>query len=302
MINIKVGLDWIPNMTHSGIIYADILGMFSESEISISLVSPEEDNYLLGNETKLATGNVDLAILPIESVIDWNDNKRDKLIPIATLMQANNAAIFTLKSNRIKSPADLAGMRYGSLDLPYEVNMLRSMMAADGCESPPFVCCPERLSLWDQFLEGKLDAIWAFSAIEGIEAQLKGIEIQTFWFEDYGIPYPGTSFLVATKSWLLNNQNVADSFLEVLSKAYKLCVAEPEKVAKTIVESNKHSYTNNYEFNLNCLKALIPYFLNQEGEWGKICEARFNAYLKWLNKQGLINNPIEAEQIISPCV
>jgi hypothetical protein len=51
-------------------------------------------------------------------------------------------------------------------------------------------------------LQGEADATWVFCHWEGVEAELKGVELNTFALRDYGIAYGYSPVLLATKQKL----------------------------------------------------------------------------------------------------
>ena len=51
------------------------------------------------------------------------------------------------------------------------------------------------LVLWRK--QGEADATWIFRGWEGVDAQLKGVELNTFSLDEYGVPYGYTPVLAA---------------------------------------------------------------------------------------------------------
>jgi NitT/TauT family transport system substrate-binding protein len=286
--NIKIALDWVPNMLHAGLLYANVMGWFQEANISVQIMSPEIDDYCLPNDQKLLFKHADIAILPPECVFENNETNKEKLVPFANILQDNTSAIITLKSSGINRPADLGAMRYGAIEIPYEVNIVRSLLKADGCDSPPFVICPERLSVWNQLLDGKIDAVWAYSTIEGIEAELKGVPINVFKFEDFNIPYPAVPLIATTKTWRNDNPHTIARIYTILNRGYQACYENPEEVAQVLANAGLHHYTNDYTFNLNCLNAMKPHLLDINNQWGLLNYRKLESFRSWLIYQNLI--------------
>lgn len=54
------------------------------------------------------------------------------------------------------------------------------------------------LGIWNTLLKGEAKSTWVFMGWEGVEAQLKGVELNSFFLEPFGIPY-GPSPLVIAK-------------------------------------------------------------------------------------------------------
>lgn len=292
--SIRLALDWIPNMLHAGLLYAHVKGWFQEAYIALEFLSPEADDYGITNEMKLLSGDAHIAIVPAELIFESNELRKEKIVPFANILQKNTSGIFTLKSSGINRPAELAGMRYGAIEIPYEVNLIRSIIKADGTDSSPFVVCPNRLSVWNELLAGKIDAAWAFSVIEGVEAEHKGVDVNIFKFEDFGIPYPAVPFFAVTQRWKKNNIQVLGAFNHIMMRGYQACYENPELVAKVLTNANLHSYTNDYEFNLKCLLAMKPLLLDENNQWGAVDFKKLDHFRSWLIYQNLIGYESEA--------
>jgi NitT/TauT family transport system substrate-binding protein len=275
-------------MLHAGLLYANLMGWFQESNISLQIISPEIDEYSLSNDQKLLFKHADIAILPPECIFENNETNKEKLVPFANILQENTSGIITLKSSGIERPADLGGKRYGAIEIPYEVNMVRSLLKADGCDCPPFVVCPNRLSVWTDLLAGKIDAAWAYSTIEGIEAELKGVPINVFRFEDYNIPYPAVPLIATTKTWRADNPHTLARINTILNRGYQACNENPEAVAQILANAGLHHYTNDYTFNLNCLNAIRPHLLDTNGQWGTLNYQKMESFRSWLIYQNLV--------------
>ncbi|MGK0376926.1 MAG: ABC-type nitrate/sulfonate/bicarbonate transport system substrate-binding protein [Patiriisocius sp.] len=67
MRTLKIALDWIPNISHIGILVAKQLGYYQEQGIEI--LNPLVDNYQITPRKKLELGLVAFAIPPFETVI-----------------------------------------------------------------------------------------------------------------------------------------------------------------------------------------------------------------------------------------
>lgn len=69
---------------------------------------------------------------------------------------------------------------------------------------PPQESTPPMLGIWNTLLAGgTAKSTWVFMGWEGVEAQRKGVELNAFAPEDFGIPY-GPSPLLITKHETLN--------------------------------------------------------------------------------------------------
>lgn len=68
---IRVALDWTPNVNHAGLFVALERGYFAERGLDVSFDSPHVDGYTTTPAQKLASGAVNVAICPSESIISY---------------------------------------------------------------------------------------------------------------------------------------------------------------------------------------------------------------------------------------
>ena len=68
MKQLRVALDWTPNINHIGIFIAKELGYYQEKGIEIEILNPFEDNYKITPAKKLELGLADFAIAPLSLI------------------------------------------------------------------------------------------------------------------------------------------------------------------------------------------------------------------------------------------
>lgn len=72
----KVALDWTPNVNHAGFFVAQARGLYAARGLDVEFLSPSADNYKQTPAQKLASGAVQLAICPSETVISYSTKVR----------------------------------------------------------------------------------------------------------------------------------------------------------------------------------------------------------------------------------
>ena len=154
-----------------------------------------------------------------EGVVGWNTAPgRPQLKAVAALLRdRNTSAIVTLKSSGINSMKDLDGKRYASYAARFEGRIVQRMIQHAGGVGDYVEDTPPMLGIWNTLLEGEADATWVFTQWEGVEAKLKGVELNAFPVCDFGVPYAYSfnlgKFNEAAKrtSMRSKNQNVLDA-------------------------------------------------------------------------------------------
>ena len=229
---ITVALDWTPNGNHLGFFVAKDKGLYDAAGLDVTIVSPADAEYdgsynpgdpdadapgapkYVTPCSKLADGTAHFAINSPEGVVGWNTAPgRPKLKAVAALLRdRNSSAIVALRSSGIRSPKDLDGKRYASYAARFEGRIVQRMIQHDGGKGDFVEDTPPMLGIWNTLLEGKSDATWVFMQWEGVEAKLKGVELEAFPVCDYGMPYAYAPCLCAHPDWLAKNGDVARAF------------------------------------------------------------------------------------------
>lgn len=180
-------------------------GMYAAHGLDVVLRSPHVDEYKSTPASHLVAGDAQLAITPSETVVShntWPDNSKPKLKAVATLLQQDTSAIVTLKSSGLDRPSKLDGATYGSYGARYEGRIVQQMIKNDGGAGEYTEVVSPMLGLWNTLLNGSCDATWVFMGWEGVEAALKGVELNVFRLKDYGVSYGYSPVLVADPAYI----------------------------------------------------------------------------------------------------
>jgi hypothetical protein len=97
----------------------------------------------------------------------------------------------TLKSSGISRPQQLDGKVYASYAARFEGRIVQKLIQADGGKGDYKESTPEKLGIWNTLVTGEADATWVFKGWEGVEAALKGLELNEFTLGDYGSVFQG---------------------------------------------------------------------------------------------------------------
>ncbi len=186
------------------------MGLYAEAGLDVHLRSPHVDEYKATPASLLASNDALLAIHPSETVVSYNTwpaddaqhQNKPKIKAVAALLQHDTSAIVTLKSSGIDRPAKLDGCVYGSYGARYEGRIVQQMIRNDGGKGEYTELVLPMLGLWNTLLENKCDATWVFMGWEGVEAAIKGVELNVFRLGNYGVAYQYAPVLSATPEGL----------------------------------------------------------------------------------------------------
>mmetsp|Transcript_5522 Transcript_5522/g.18649 ORF Transcript_5522/g.18649 Transcript_5522/m.18649 type:complete len:193 (+) Transcript_5522:817-1395(+) len=147
------------------------------------------------------------------------------------------------------------------------------------------------LGIWNTLLEGKADATWVFMQWEGVEASLKGVELNAFRVCDYGIPYAYAPCLCAHPKWLASNPDVTKAFLKATAEGYRIAAQDPAYAAGALVRlaASAHGLAIDPALAKGSAEFLSGKFLDPDTkEWGKMDAAVWDEYIDWLWESGLL--------------
>jgi len=291
MKNISIALDWTANTNHTGFYVADRLGFFKNRGLSISIITPDIDNYAITSAKKLETGQVDFALCPLESIISYRTKATPfEAIAVAALLTQDISKIVCLDRDDIKTPKDLSGKTYASYKARYEDQMVKEMIANDGGEPTLTIVYPEKPGIWNTLLTGKADATWIFDNWEGVEARQKGIALNGFFMDDYNVPY-GYSPVLATSKQLLHEKNTGyKHFIEATKEGFVFAANNPVEAVK-ILQPHVPRQSNELAFLIQS-QLYTNNFMGNETDWGMMDDKVVKKFVDWIYERHLETIPV----------
>lgn len=290
--NIRLALDWTPNVNHIGFFIAKDLGFYKDLGIDLQILNPLEDNYELTPGKKLELNVADFAIAPFETVISLN-NKENKVNAVAVyaILQEDLSSIVTLASSGISSPKQLHYKTYASYKARYEDHIVKQMILNDGGSGDFNISYPNKLGIWNTLLTGEANATWIFNNWEGVEADSKNIALNKFKMSDFGIPYGYSPVIIAKKENILRHKQTYINFISATKRGFLYANTEPSEAVSIL----KNYLTANDLMNINLEKALdqtAPYF-GTPNNAGLMETERVSSFVNWL-----VNNDLEDKIIL----
>jgi len=259
-------LDWVPNTNHTGLFVAKEKGYFAEEGIDLDIKQPANEStsdLIINNKAPMGIYFQDYMASKLA--------KGAPITAIAAIIENNTSGIITNKNLNINSPKELAGHKYGTWDIPIELNMLQFIMEKDGGDYSKVELVPNTDdNSITPLSNGVFDAAPVYYAWDKIMGDSLGIETNFFYYKDYA---PELNFyspvIIANNDYLKDPEEAA----EILIKY----APELENKKAMIIESQKY---------------LASQYATDKDKWGYIDPVRWNAFYNWLNEKGLTKNPI----------
>jgi ABC-type nitrate/sulfonate/bicarbonate transport system substrate-binding protein len=279
---ISVQLDWTPNTNHIGIYVALANGWYDEAGLDVEVLPYADANA----DVIVANGQADIGVSFPPSVVFSRAAGLD-VVSVAAVMQTNVTELAVLASSDIQRPRDFDGRLYAGFGLPFEAPQIRTVIQADGGRGE-FETATLSTAAYEALYNERADFTEIFTAWEGVEAQLRGIDLRTFRYDDYGVPDIYSVVLVAAGNRLDERADVYQRFLDVTRRGYEHAAASPEQAARTFLDYMDDGAFPNEEMVRLSADMLAGTFLGGAGRWGGQTGAMWGAYSDWLVGQGVV--------------
>jgi ABC-type nitrate/sulfonate/bicarbonate transport system substrate-binding protein len=298
MNNIKLALDWTPNVNHIGFFIAKEMGFYAQHDIELEILNPADDNYQITPGKKLENHLADFAITPFETVISLN-NKKNKVNALAVyaILQKDLSCIATLITSNLTSPKDLDHKIYASYKARYEDFIVKQMIINDKGLGNIEIVYPEKLGIWNTLLDNKADATWIFDNWEGIEALSNEIELNKFVLADYRIPYGYSPVLIAKKELVDLRKNEYVNFIKATKQGF---LFTQENLTKSVSILKKYVTQRDLE-RIDLEKSIqmsSDYFGNQL-TCGRMEQEKVDSFLNWLVENNIEDSIILKQKLFT---
>jgi len=322
---VTLALDWTPNTNHLGFYYAKALGLYAKAGLAVKFLSTDDPVYqgsylpsaaggadaAKGSPTappqpeayatpcsRVAAGLATFAINSPEGVVNWNTSApgRPALKAIAAILQEQTSAIVTTKASGLSRPRDLDGKVYASYAARFEGRIVQKMIMADGGRGEFEESTPPMLGIFDTILAGKADATWVFMGWEGVIAARAGVELNSFYPQDFGVPYPYAPCLVAHPDVLAAQPDVVSAFLRASAEGWRAAAASPADAARALIKLAAEDSSAQLDAAVveDSAAFVAGRCLDPAGRWGVMEAAKWDEYIDWLVDSGLLTTALQS--------
>jgi len=141
-------------------------------------------------------------------------------------------------------------------------------------------------------LTGKVDLAWIFMGWDGIQAQLKGVDLNTIPLYGSCVPDYYTPVLI-TGEKTLKDEKLVSAFLKATARGYAYAAENPEEAAQILL---KHSPESDPELVLASQEWLSPRYQDDATRWGQQDPAVWSAFADWMAENDLLPKAIDTDE------
>ncbi len=287
--HVTLSLDWVPNTNHTGFYVALDKGYYTEEGLEVEIVIPADPAAAL---RQVATGQTEFGVSFQEEVTVSRANDIP-VVSIAAIIQHNTSAFAALKDSGIARPKDFEGKKYGSYGLPLEPPVIEGLMRCDGADFSRVEFVDVGFDAFPALVNRQVDFIWIFLAWDGIQAEMKGIELNTIPLYGSCVPDYYTPVIIAGEKTIAERPEIVRRFLAATARGYEYAIAHPEESAQILY---KYAPENDPEMLRRSQLWLSPRYQADAPRWGWQRPEIWQGFAQWLWERGLLPKAIEADK------
>lgn len=281
-------LDWTPNTNHTGLYVADNLGYYKRQNLDVEIIQPTEGEV----PQLVAKDRADFAVSAQEEVT-FARAKGIPVVSIAAILQHNTSTFASLKSAGIRTAHDFEGKRYGGWGTPIAIAMQKALMKKAGGDFDKV----QQITIGStdpiSTLGRDADIQWVFYGWEGIDAKLRGIELNHIWLKDTDPAFDYyTPVIITSEKKTSEQKDLVRRFMIATSLGYEYAASHPEAASTILINAAPEL---NKKLVVESQKWLSSRYQDGEYQWGIQKEVVWDRYASWLYKQGLISKKINAK-------
>lgn len=289
LTDITVMLDWVPNTNHTGLYVAQTQGFFEEAGLKVNIIQPGESTV----EQVVGAGSADFGVSYQEGVT-LARTQDVPIVSVAAIIQHNTSGFASRAEAGITRPKDFEGKTYGGWGSPIEQAMLSLLMQCDGGDVSKVNVLDSGYADFLTITErGDIDFAWIFYGWDGVNAELKGIDLNIVMLNEWQecVPDYYTPVLVTSEKMVAEQPDVVKAFVGAVAKGYEFAIANPEQAADILLQAAPE---NDPALVKASQQWLSKQYQADAPQWGAQSEAVWQRYADWMQEQGLLEKPLDA--------
>lgn len=282
---LKLMLDWFPNVDHLPIYLARESEYFKDQGLSVEIITPSETSDGL----KLAAaGQVDLAVSYQPQTIIAADQGLDLKAVTPLVVHPLTTLLFLDKT--IKTPADLSGKNIGYTVPGLMDVLLHAFADLNGIKD--YTPVNVGFTILPALVSGRVDAVMGpFKTYETVVMKQQGYSAKFFELENNKIPVYEELIFVAGSKTLAQKEAAIHKFVKAIQLAMAKLETDPKTALKlylgAVPEADANVETAAFELTR-------PYFAGQNGH----DRAKWQAFADFALTYGLIKNRVDTAGLI----
>lgn len=289
--DVIVMLDWTPNTNHLGLYIAQAKGYYTGANLNVT-IQPAGD---VAVDQVVALGRAQFGVSYQEGMT-YSRASGLPIVSVAAIIQHNTSGFATLADKKpLKSPRDLAGLRYGAFGSPIEKTVLDSLLTCKGGQPASYemidVGFVEPFPLMER---DRIDVVWLFYAWDGIRGQQQGLNLDILMLKDYPecVPDYYTPILITSEALIKEQPDVVRAFVQATARGYADAIRNPAEAAEILLKAAP-------DLDAKLVQAsaewLAKEFQADAPRWGEQKLEVWQRFTEYMVKAGALQTAIEPE-------
>lgn len=283
-------LDWAPNTNHTGIYVALENGYYAEEGLDVKILEPATAG---STEAIVGARKADFGI-SFQEHLTYARLSGVPIVSIAAIIQHNTSGFASVSSRGIKTPADFEGKRYGGWEAPMEKAIIKGLMESVGADIDKVEFVNIGIGDLLSLLQRDIDFTWIFYGWDGIEAELRGLDLNVIMLEDYRDVVPDwyTPVIITSEGLIKDDPDKISRFMRATARGYEFAIANPDSAAKILL---KHAPELDPDLVHASQKWLSSKYQDDAERWGVQKLEVWREFADWMYEQGLIDSKLDVE-------
>ena len=281
---------WLDQFEFAGFYVAKEKGFYQDVGLEVEL--KKFDPTL--NLTKRVLDNESDFGLNSSSLLIDKSNGKDVLL-LGTIFQSSPLVFLGLKDSNIRTFSDMKNKKIMIANNQENFAPLQSMLKSQGLRLEDLDFIAHSFNT-DDLINKKTDLMSAYITNELFVLNEKGYETTIFNPKDYGFNFY-EDILFTSKEFATKNPKLVKDFYNATMKGWKYAFENVDEVAKLIYEkyNPQNKSLKSLIFEANEMKKLV---YDENGKMGTISHEKINLILNTYRVMGLINNPVDLNDLI----
>ena len=294
---INIVLDWYPNALHAFIYTAIERGYYKDEGIDVIVQFPANANDALA---LVAAGRVEIGLYYEHDIIQAVVNQGVGVKSIGAVVQAPLNIVMSMKDKNILSPADLEGKTVGYAGTALSEAFLQAMVEAAGADFTGVEMVDVGFDLMNSMTTGNVDAtIGCLVNHEVPQMEEEGFEVNYFPVTGYGIPNYYEAVFLASDSMIDAEPEVLAGFLRASAKGFEDFKSDTDACLRILLDNqNEENFPLSASVEKQSCQILLPVMETAEAAFLSQTTENWQANIDWMYEAGLINERIEASQVM----
>lgn len=286
---VSVVLDWTPNTNHTGLYVAKENGYFEEQGLDVEIIMPGD----AGADQLIASGNADFGVSVQESITQAR-TQGVPIVSIAAIIQHNTSGFASPAELNITSPKDFEGKTYGGWGSPIEQAIIDTLMSVENADINKLEIINAGDTDFFTMANQGIDFAWVFYGWTGIEAELRGEEINMVYLTDYSEKLDYYTPVLATNEKMISeNPEIVKAFVTAASKGYQFAIDNPEEAASILSSAVPEL---DAELVVESQKWLSSKYQDDAPRWGEQKLEVWRNYANWMEDNGFLEGEFDPEK------